>query len=132
VLFFGGIAANLVSTDLETAIAPYRVYVWLVCGLALVTAVGTTVRVSIEQRELPTSPVLSLEWSPTESASPEQEIVLIGQSEYGSSLILKNRGPGSEKLNRIVASGPSCQVVDSGSIRTPFAQSMKSVVVRKD
>jgi tetratricopeptide (TPR) repeat protein len=44
VLFIGGVASNLVASDLEEALKPYRIGVWLVCAVAFVAAVIAAIR----------------------------------------------------------------------------------------
>jgi tetratricopeptide (TPR) repeat protein len=46
VLFIGGVASNLVASDLEQKIAPYRPWVYGVCGLALLVSITLAIRES--------------------------------------------------------------------------------------
>jgi len=55
VLFIGGVASNLVASDLEATLKPYRKWVWLVCVVALVAAVIAAIRERL-QSDPPESP----------------------------------------------------------------------------
>lgn len=52
VLFLGGVAANLIATDLDATLKPYRVWVWVVFIIALVITVVVAVRQIHKQDEL--------------------------------------------------------------------------------
>jgi hypothetical protein len=42
--FIGGVASNLVASDLEETLKPYRKWVWLICAVAFVAAVIAAIR----------------------------------------------------------------------------------------
>ncbi len=44
VSFTGGVASNLVASDLEETLKPYRKWVWLICAVAFVAAVIAAIR----------------------------------------------------------------------------------------
>ncbi|MCA1620276.1 MAG: tetratricopeptide repeat protein [Acidobacteria bacterium] len=52
VLFVGGVAANLIATDLDAALKPYRIWVWVIFIIALVITVVIAVRQIHRQDEL--------------------------------------------------------------------------------
>jgi tetratricopeptide (TPR) repeat protein len=42
--FIGGVASNLLASDLEEVLKPYRTWVWLLCAVALIIAVAAAIR----------------------------------------------------------------------------------------
>jgi len=43
ILFVSGVASNLVAEDLKEIVKPYRWIVWVLFGIACITAVGTAI-----------------------------------------------------------------------------------------
>ena len=54
--FFGGVASNLIAAYIQVGLEPYRRWVWLVFGLALVVAVIGAIRDYRESNALTTQP----------------------------------------------------------------------------
>ena len=52
ILFIGAVASNLIASDLETTLKPYRRWVWLMFAIALIVAVATAI-VEARRRERP-------------------------------------------------------------------------------
>src|SRR5438876_10110558 len=44
ILFVGGVAANLVAAYLQTSLDPYRRWVWVIFGIALMVAIAVAIR----------------------------------------------------------------------------------------
>ena len=65
ILFVGAVASNLVASDLETTLKPYRPWVWGMAAIALVVAVATAI---VEARRRDGSPV-------SDAAAQETRIV---------------------------------------------------------
>ena len=42
-VFLGGVASNLVASDLQTMLKPYRVWVWVICAIAFVVTVVSAI-----------------------------------------------------------------------------------------
>lgn len=58
ILFIGGVAGNLVANDLQTILEPYRPWVWVSFGIALIVAIAVAIR---EAHRAPHSPPSSVE-----------------------------------------------------------------------
>ncbi|HEX5602018.1 MAG TPA: hypothetical protein VFX63_05680, partial [Pyrinomonadaceae bacterium] len=43
ILFIGAVASNLIASDLETSLKPYRLWVWLMFAIAFLVAVATAI-----------------------------------------------------------------------------------------
>ena len=56
IIFIGQVASNLVAADLDTVLKPYRPVVWVVFGLALITAVATAIADARKQTAPPAAP----------------------------------------------------------------------------
>ena len=41
--FLGGVASDLVAADLQALLEPYRIWVWTLCGVALLVAIGAAI-----------------------------------------------------------------------------------------
>lgn len=54
--FVGGVARNLVASDLAPVLKPYRPVVWVVFGVALITAVGAAIYDAQKRGEPPAVP----------------------------------------------------------------------------
>jgi tetratricopeptide (TPR) repeat protein len=86
VLFVGGVASNLVASDLEPIIKPYRRWVWVVFAVALIVAVITAI---VDARGSDESPTIGQ--TRIVNASAERSVA-IGDKVEGSTIITGTAG----------------------------------------
>ena len=51
IAFIGGVVSNLVATDLEILVKPYRTVVWVIFGISLLTAVIVAIKETRQNHE---------------------------------------------------------------------------------
>ncbi|GEM_PF-5466995 len=44
IAFIGGVVSNLIATDLDAIVKPYRTWVWAIFGIALITTVVVAIK----------------------------------------------------------------------------------------
>ena len=92
VAFIGGVASNLVATDLETILPSYRFIVWGIFAIALITAIAAAIW---EARKTLSQPA-----SNTNTTSAQNRAVAVGGNVQGSTIITGNKnitGTGNQK-----------------------------------
>ena len=75
ILFIGAVASNLIASDLETTLKPYRRWVWLMFAIALIVAVATAI-VEARRRERPPVSNPAAEKTRIVNASGERSIAI--------------------------------------------------------
>ena len=83
VAFIGGVASNLVATDLETILPSYRFIVWGVFAIAMIIAIAAAIW---EARKTPGQPT-----SETSATSAQNRSVAVGGDVKGSTIITGDR-----------------------------------------
>jgi len=81
ILFAGGVASNLVASDLEPIIGPYRRWVWVVFAIALVVAVAVAIVDARRRDHGPVANASTAETGRVINASREGNVAISGKIE---------------------------------------------------
>jgi tetratricopeptide (TPR) repeat protein len=102
ILFVGAVASNLVASDLQTTLKPYRSWVWLTCAVSLIFTVAAAI---VEARRRDHSSVSNAEEVTdhpekvgTRNAIGERSVAVNGNVE-GSTMIPGNRNVVGSKID---------------------------------
>jgi tetratricopeptide (TPR) repeat protein len=88
ILFVGGVASNLVASDLQEIIRPYRKWVWVVFAIALVVAVVVAISDARRRDSAPVETAGAVETTRNVNASGERSVA--AEKIEGSTLITGN------------------------------------------
>jgi len=106
ILFIGAVASNLIASDLESSLRPYRYWVWLVFAIAFVAAVATAIYEGRWKQHSPVSDATD-ESNRTVYANVERNVAVDEKVET-SPLVIGN--------NTLLVSGHYCDIIGHDKI----------------